>query len=228
MSRPVIALCCVALAVIATASPAAAEWVCVERVIDGDTFVTSDGTTVRVRNIDTPEIKHPTIGAEPGGEEATQLAKFFLEGNYVWIEGTSRDKYGRRLASVTVAGGASYADIVKSHGYDKKSDSVYSRLGTYRYSLGTASYKPRSSAPRLKTTFSGTTWVNGYFKSDGTWVSGHWKDNPAPTYRSTYTAPSHSIPSIPSYSGGGDVQVKGYYRKDGTYVRPYTRSRPRK
>jgi len=37
---------------------------------------------------------------------------------------------------------------------------------------------------------------------------------------------SHTIPSIYSGSGSGEVNVKGYYRKNGTYVRPHTRSSP--
>jgi hypothetical protein len=225
MTRQLFKTICFFLVSMAITVQSQAEWVYVERVIDGDTFVTSDGVIVRVRDIDTPETKHPRIGAEPGGQEATQLAKFFLEENYVWLEGESHDKYGRRLSAVTVVGGASYADIVRSHGYDKMSNSIYSRLGTYRYNLGMSSYKPRTSAPRLKTSFAGTTWINGYLKSDGTWVSGHWKSTPGFTGQSIYTAPSSLFPKSPTSSSGGQVHVKGYFRKDGTYVAPHTRSK---
>ncbi|MGI9534266.1 MAG: thermonuclease family protein [Thermodesulfobacteriota bacterium] len=82
-----------------------AEWVRVDRVIDGDTFITSDGKKVRIKNIDTPETNHPYKGKESGGEEAKKLAVFFLEGNYVWLNGKTRDKYGRRLATVKLRGG---------------------------------------------------------------------------------------------------------------------------
>jgi endonuclease YncB( thermonuclease family) len=61
MRRPIITVLIVVLVmtfVLPWASPA--EWVHVDRVIDGDTFVTSDGTKVRIKNIDTPETKHPT------------------------------------------------------------------------------------------------------------------------------------------------------------------------
>lgn len=208
---------------------ARAEWVYVARVVDGDTFVTADGTTVRVRGIDTPETKHPRGGREVGGEAATQLAKFFLEGNYVWIEGTAKDKYGRRLATVKVAGGASYADIVKRHGYDKNSNSIYALSGSYRYSLSTPGAKPKTSRPTTSTYSAGTSWVNGYFRSDGTWVSGHWQSDP------TVRTPSYSAPGLPTYTApvspsrsGGEVRVKGYSRRDGTYVRPHTRSSPRR
>ncbi len=206
-----------------------AEWVYVTRVVDGDTFVTADGTKIRIRGIDTPETKHPTKGKETGGEAATQLAKFFLECNYVWIEGTAKDKYGRRLATVKVAGGTSYADIVKQHGYDKNSNSIYAHSGSYRYNLSMPNYKPKAARTTASTYLAGATWVNGYFRSDGTWVSGHWKSN------QTVTAPSYTAPKSPTYTtpasashSGGDVQVKGYYRKDGTYVRPHTRSKPRR
>ena len=215
---------------IGTAAQGKAEWVWVQRVIDGDTFVTSDSTTIRVRGIDTPETKHPTIGEEPGGAAATQLAKFFLEGNYVWLDGNSKDKYGRRLANVTLAGGTSYVDVVRSNGYDKSSNSIYSRLGTYRYQLGTSVNKPRTTTPKLETSFTDATWVNGYFRSDGIWVSGHWRSdstNPMSAY-SEPTVPMHSSSSLPSQSGSGEIHVNGYFRKDGTYVQPYTRSSPRK
>ncbi|MEW6456937.1 MAG: thermonuclease family protein [Acidobacteriota bacterium] len=203
------------------------EWVRVDRVIDGDTFVTSDGTKVRIRNIDTPETKHPTKGKEPGGEAATQIAKFFLEGNYVWLEGKAKDKYGRRLATVTLPGGGSYADIVRSHGYDKKSNSLYSYSGSSRYYLGGSSSQPKSLNPYSYPS-SGMTWVNGYYRKDGTWVSGHWrrKSSSSSSSSSSYTVPSYSFGS--SNLGSGKVRVRGYYRKDGTYVKPHYRSKPKR
>lgn len=202
-----------------------AEWVRVDQVIDGDTFVTLDGTKIRIKDIDTPETKHSTEGKEPGGEEATQIAEFFLEGNYVWLEGKAKDKYGRRLATVTLPGGKSYADIVRSLGYDKKSNSLYLHLGLSRYYLSGRSSQPKSL--NLYSYFSsGMTWVNGYYRKDGKWVSGHWRRNSSSSSPSSYTAPSYS--SGLSYLESGRVSVRGYYRKDGTYVKPYYRSKPKK
>lgn len=204
-----------------------AEWVRVDQVIDGDTFVTSDGTKIRIRNIDTPETKHPTKGKEPGGEEATQIAKFFLEGNYVWLEGKAKDKYGRRLATVTLPSGESYADIARSHGYNKKFNNLYSYTGSSHYYLGGSSSQPKSLNPYSYSS-AGMTWVNGHYRKDGTWVSGHWrrKSSSSSSFSSSYTAPSYSSGS--SYSGSGEVPVRGYYRKDGTYVKPHYRSKPKR
>lgn len=151
-----------------------AEWVYVERVIDGDTFVTSDGTIVRIRNIDTPETKHPTKGKEPGGEAATQIARFILQRKYVWLEGTAKDKYGRRHSTVKLQGGKLYSDIIRSHGYDKKSNSIYSHSDSSRDYRNGSSSQPKSlnlySFPS-----SDMIWVDGYYRKDGTWVSGHWR-----------------------------------------------------
>jgi len=204
-----------------------AEWVCVSRVIDGDTFETSDGTTVRVLGIDTPETKHPRIRPEAGGAEAAQLAKFFLEGKYVWLDGTSRDKYGRRLSSVTMAGGKSYPDIVRRYGYDKSSNRIYARVGSDRQNASYFTTQAKASSSNHRTSINGSTWVNGYYRSNGKWVSGHWRNTSSSTVRLNPRSTSISVPKIPSY-GNREVRVKGYYRKDGTYVMPHTRSKKKK
>ena len=70
-----------------------AEWVKVERVVDGDTFVTDTGEKVRIKNIDTPETKHPKKGTEAGGYEAFMLARTYLYGQLVFLEGNGHDHY---------------------------------------------------------------------------------------------------------------------------------------
>lgn len=201
------------------------EWVFVSRVVDGDTFVISDGTKVRVRSIDTPETKHPTKGKEVGGDEATNLAKLYLENRYVWLEGNSKDKYGRRLAVVLLPSGVNYADIVKARGLDKldsKNDQF--TIGSYkRRNESSGAHDVLSSNPKA------LTWVDGHFRGDGKWVSGYWRKQeqaeispkPSESYHVDYTETSTSNTS-------GTVNVNGYYRKDGTYVRPHTRSSPGK
>ena len=50
----------------------------VDRVIDGDTIrVRLDGAryTVRLTGIDTPETKHPTLGVQPFGPEASAYTR---------------------------------------------------------------------------------------------------------------------------------------------------------
>ncbi len=72
----------------------------VTRIIDGDTFVLSNGKTVRLLGLDTPE----------RGEDYAQKAKIFAEivlnGKQVKLETEkpAEDKYGRMLAYVFVDG----------------------------------------------------------------------------------------------------------------------------
>jgi endonuclease YncB( thermonuclease family) len=154
--------------------PADAEWVLVRRVFDGDTFVTSTGAKMRVMDIDTPETHHPDKRREPGGEEATRLARFFLQGNYVWLEGNARDRYGRRLARVQLPGGAWYGDIVRSHGYDKRTRRVYAQGAP-----GQAPAPLKGNPYRY--TSAEFVWVKGHYRKDGTWVPGHYrKKSPGP------------------------------------------------
>ncbi|KIL48754.1 thermonuclease [Jeotgalibacillus alimentarius] len=74
-------------------------------VVDGDTLDVQfeDGTEERIRLllIDTPETKHPTIGVEPFGPEASEFTSQF-EGDQVELEldVSERDRYGRLLAYV--------------------------------------------------------------------------------------------------------------------------------
>lgn len=69
------------------------EAVKVGRVIDGDTFETADGMTVRVIGYDAPEL------GECGGAEATRALAELVEGQTVELtEGAeAQDSYGRAL-----------------------------------------------------------------------------------------------------------------------------------
>lgn len=63
----------------------------IARVIDGDTFVGSDGATYRLSNINTPET------GTSGADEAAEYLRL-LEGKDVEVEIRGVDKYGRTLA----------------------------------------------------------------------------------------------------------------------------------
>lgn len=77
----------------------------VDRVVDGDTveiiLPSGDEVDTRLLLIDTPETKHPDLGVQKFGPEASEFAKSVLkQGDTVYFEldGKSKtDKYGRYL-----------------------------------------------------------------------------------------------------------------------------------
>lgn len=76
-----------------------------DRITDGDTIRihTADGSLpVRLIGIDTPETKHPTIGVQPYGPEATEHTTRLLTGKPIYIELDLNpyDRYDRLLAYV--------------------------------------------------------------------------------------------------------------------------------
>lgn len=77
----------------------------VDRVVDGDTveiiLPNNKEVDTRLLLIDTPETKHPSLGVQKYGPEASEFAKSLLKkGDTVYFEldgKTSTDKYGRYL-----------------------------------------------------------------------------------------------------------------------------------
>jgi micrococcal nuclease len=80
----------------------AAESYRVQRVVDGDTLLLTDGTRVRLLGVDTPETKHPTLPPEPLGVEASEFTRQHVEGRAVTLQfdRERRDRYHRVLAYV--------------------------------------------------------------------------------------------------------------------------------
>ena len=72
--------------------------VCVERVIDGDTFVLDGGERIRLLRIDTPERK------EKGFQEAKDYMIARVEGLTITIVRKGKGYYRRTLAEVYVNG----------------------------------------------------------------------------------------------------------------------------
>lgn len=76
----------------------------VERVVDGDTLKLTNGETVRLIGIDTPETVKPGTAVERFGREATAFTTTFLENHSFQVrlsfDSDRRDKYGRLLAYV--------------------------------------------------------------------------------------------------------------------------------
>lgn len=76
----------------------------VARVLDGDTFDTTDGERIRLLGIDAPEIAHRDSKAEPFGDESREWLVGELEGREVKLtfEERQTDVYGRTLAWVWI------------------------------------------------------------------------------------------------------------------------------
>lgn len=76
----------------------------VERVVDGDTLVLTDGERVRVLGIDTPEAARDGRPAECGADEATAAARALVEGQPVRLRPdpgqADRDDFDRLLRHV--------------------------------------------------------------------------------------------------------------------------------
>jgi micrococcal nuclease len=79
----------------------------VVRTVDGDTVwvrLASGVEKVRYIGIDTPEVRHPTRGEEPGGRAATEINRGLVGERPVRLEPDVqlRDRHGRLLAYVWV------------------------------------------------------------------------------------------------------------------------------
>jgi micrococcal nuclease len=77
--------------------------VTVQRVVDGDTIKTSNGTSVRLIGIDTPETVKPNTPVQCYGPEASAATKSILHrGTRVRLvyDAERTDRYGRTLAYV--------------------------------------------------------------------------------------------------------------------------------
>lgn len=84
----------------------------VRSVTDGDTLVLEDGRRVRLAQVDAPE-----TGA-CFGSQSTQALSGLVEGRIVTVRqpenGPERDRYGRTLGEVSVAGRSVNEDLVRS------------------------------------------------------------------------------------------------------------------
>ncbi|MGH7301203.1 MAG: thermonuclease family protein [Candidatus Rokuibacteriota bacterium] len=101
----------------AGAQPSALEGA-VERVVDGDTIqvrVNGRVETVRYIGVNTPELRHPVRGAEPGGRQAWAVNGELVAGKRVRLEmdAQPRDRHGRLLAYVWVEGIMVNAELVR-------------------------------------------------------------------------------------------------------------------
>jgi endonuclease YncB( thermonuclease family) len=97
----------------------------VQRVSDGDTFIaTVRGRRERIRviGVDTPESVDPNRPDEPYGQEASDFAKHYLDGETVRLAGDAepRDRYGRMLAYVWLEDGTFWNALLVAEGYGQQ------------------------------------------------------------------------------------------------------------
>jgi micrococcal nuclease len=88
------------------------------RVVDGDTIyvrIADRVEKVRYIGIDTPEVRHPTKGEEPGGRQALSVNRRLVANRHVTLEldVQLRDRYGRLLAYVWVGETMINAELVR-------------------------------------------------------------------------------------------------------------------
>ncbi len=89
------------LAIFSTMSVCAQSTARVVRMKDGDTYVLVDGSnafTARLLKIDAPELK------QKSGIEAYRFVNGTIAVKMVGYTGTSKDRYGRSLVSITING----------------------------------------------------------------------------------------------------------------------------
>lgn len=100
------------------------------RVIDGDTFkvylacsykLFCSSVSVRVRGIDTPELRSKDEAVKQKAREARAFTKAFLEGGKIRLKDCTKDKYFRLLCDVTVDG-KSLASALLEAGLAKEYD----------------------------------------------------------------------------------------------------------
>lgn len=96
----------------------------VQRVVDGDTLVLSNGVRVRLIGVDTPEMKRPNTPVERFGLEAAAFTKRMVEGKRIRLEYDQanaaighKDRYGRTLAYVFLENGILLNGEIIRQGY---------------------------------------------------------------------------------------------------------------
>jgi len=84
------------------------RWVDVERILDGDTFVSTKGEHIRLLGINAPEVAHEASPAQPMGRKASQALARMIAGKAVRLDFDvqRKDRFGRTLAEVYLRDGS--------------------------------------------------------------------------------------------------------------------------
>lgn len=111
------------LLLVACASADMFSGVRLESVYDGDTFTVSlpckqavfcSNISVRVRGVDTHEIKGGTAQSKHKAQLAKQFTKDFLSAGQINLQNCGRDKYFRLLCDVSVNNRSLSEELIKS------------------------------------------------------------------------------------------------------------------
>ena len=105
------------------------------KIVDGDTMdvlipidvgfniTVNIKQRLRIRDLDTPEIYHPSCIKEKWhGNEAKFVAKQLLENKIITINTYKTGKYGRYIADIILNDGRNFATIMKEEGFQKRKD----------------------------------------------------------------------------------------------------------
>lgn len=117
--------------------PVDCQWGELKAVVDGDTIrVWVGGSEIKVRlvGVDAPETHHPTIGAEPYGQESTDFLRAEISKRVCLLDsstGDLYDQYDRKLAYVFDDQGRDLNELIIATGlaehyrkfsYDRKAE----------------------------------------------------------------------------------------------------------
>ena len=95
-------------------SPDGVEQGTIDRVVDGDTIKLTDGRTVRLLYVDTPETKKPNTPIQCYGPEATAFTKAFTGADVELVaDKEAQDRYQRDLRVVYLEG-SDTSDVTQS------------------------------------------------------------------------------------------------------------------
>lgn len=253
MKRRVVHLLTILAVLIALVAPALAQSPGVQtlnayvtRVVDGDTIYAVIGDrieAIRYIGINTPETHHPRLGAQPGGQAATEVNRQLVDGK--WIQLTldvqHRDKYGRLLAYVWISGQMVNAQLVHRG---------YAQAATYPPNVRYADWlrQIERGAREGQRGLWGDPQAEVVMRQVPGWARGRSQQAVTPQGRQllpgeippqepirfktpesdapTTTFSSSGTAVAPSATGSDrSVNVHGYTR-GGTYVAPHTRSAP--
>jgi micrococcal nuclease len=203
----------------------------VTRIVDGDTIYVAIGNRlepVRYIGINTPEVHHPRLGRQPGGEAASEANRQLVEGRWVTLvfDVQQSDRHGRLLAYVWVGDRFVNGELVHRG---------YAQAATFPPNVRYAEYfrELERGARAGQRGLWGNPAAEPTMRQHPKWAREHAIQFKAPASESgsveTFSAPAPSGMPYHDAQRRRDQHVNGYWRSnpDGgrTWVDEYQRSR---